>query len=70
MTEAPFKIGDKVRTHFYPKRKDMMAVWTVKNVYVPSHSCGSGWMVDAEREDGKVLVCDSGWFRKAEEELF
>ena len=59
-----FKFGDKVTSTFYHKdRKIIRTVIAIK--FHPTSE--SGWFVVTRDDQGRMLDCDSHWYRKVED---
>jgi len=54
----PFKPGDRVKTDFYGRQRDLIRI--VKDCFRSPIKSESGWWV--QTQDG--LACDANWFRK------
>ena len=62
--KKPFESGDLVTTHFYPVQKNLLR--TVIRCY-RSIDCPSGWLVDTQDDNGKMLkALDAKWFKRIE----
>jgi len=56
------KVGDKVKTDFYPKDKDLVRTVTSVKRYVGASE--SGYEVTTEDNLGRILKCDMNWYTK------
>lgn len=56
------KVGDKVKTDFYQKDKDLVRIVTSVKRYVGASE--SGYEVTTEDNLGRILSCDMNWYTK------
>ena len=61
--KKPFSNGEQVTTSFFPKDKNKIR--TVTRCY-PSIMTESGWLVDTQDDNGKILkALDPSWYKPA-----
>lgn len=59
--KKPFSNGEQVTTSFFPKDKNKIR--TVTRCY-PSIMTESGWLVDTQDDNGKILkALDPSWYK-------
>ena len=69
LQSPPFLPGETVMTDFYDRKNLDNLKHKIIRCYKSDINCQTGWLVDAERKDGKVLDgMDSAWFRKVSDE--
>jgi hypothetical protein len=57
------KVGDKVKTEFYPKDRNLIRAVVGIKKYVGASQ--SGWEVTTKDGKGRLLSCDMDWYTHA-----